>query len=445
MSLRPLLPLLALVAPLAGAATYQVGPGRTHTSLNALFAAVDLAGGDVVEVDGNVTYAGGVIVPSADGGSAGNPVVIRGVRVNGQRPRLAGGTNTIELRQSDHVVFEGFEVTGGSSRCVFVVAHDITLRDLLIHDCPGQGVLSADNDSGSLTLEYSEIYNSGGGTTRHSLYIQSDEIAHPGSVFRMRYNYVHDGTGGNLLKSRHERSEIHYNWFEGAAYHELELIGPDADTQQPGWSEDLVREDQDVVGNVIVHSNAAFGSVIRVGGDGSGQSKGRVRFANNTILVTSGTDATVFRIFDGIQAVEAHNNVLFAPNGGTLRIERTVEAVWTNGRQVGGSNNWVPTGATYVPAEWSGTLQGANPGFVNVAGFDLTPAPASALLDAANPAPPPIPGYAVPNPLFPPAWQPRRAAVASGTQASRLVSGALDIGAIERAGDLIFANGFDGG
>lgn len=441
MRLRFALPLfLLLAAPCACSVTYQVGPTRPHATLNALFAAVDLAGGDIVEVDGGLTYAGGVIVPQADGGSPGNPVVIRGLRVNGQRPVLSGGTNTIEFRRSDHVVFEGFEVTGGSSRCVFVVAHGITLRDLLIRDCPGHGVLSADNYSGSLTLEYSEIRSSGSGTNRHPLYIQSDEIAHPGAVFRMRCNYVHSGTGGNLLKSRHERSEIYYNWFEGAVYHELELIGPDEATQQAGWTVDLVREDQDVVGNVIVHSNPSFGAVIRVGGDGSGESRGRVRFANNTILVTSGQDATVFRIFDGIQAVEAHNNVLAAPNGGTLRVERTVEAQWTNGRQVGGSSNWVQAGATYLPAEWSGTLQGANPGFANAAAFDFTPAAGSPLLNAANPAPQPIPGYAVPSTTFPPTLRPMRAAACT----PRIAAGALDIGALERNADALFADGFEG-
>src|SRR5690606_23956452 len=126
-----------------------------------------------------------------------------------------------------------------------------------------------------------------------------------------------------------------------------------------------------------------FGAVIRVGGDGSGQSRGRVRFANNTILVTSGEDATVFRIFDGIQAVEAHNNVLYASGPGTLRVERTVEAVWTNGRQVGGSNNWVSDGATFVPPEWTGTLQGADPMFSSVDQLELAPGATSDLLDAA--------------------------------------------------------------
>ena len=60
-----------------------------------------------------------------------------------------------------------------------------------------------------------------------------------------------------------------------------------------------------------------------------------------------------------------------------------------------------------------------------------------------NPAPQPIPGYAVPGTTFPPVYQPRRAAVAPGGATPRAASGTLDIGAIERAGDAIFADGFE--
>lgn len=440
-----LLPLLLLAAT-ADAATYQVGPARTYTSLNQLFAAQDLGGGDVVEVDGNATYAGGVVVPSADGGSPGNPVVIRGIRVNGQRPHIAGGTNTVEFRQSNYLVFEGFEVSGGTARCILQGAHEVIVRDSVIHACPAHGILGTDQLSGSFTLEYSEIYDAGAGTSQHALYIQSDEIAWPGSVFRMRYNYVHDGNGGNLLKCRHERAEIHYNWFQGAAYHELELIGPDENTQQPGWTRDLVREDQDVVGNVIVHSNPAFGAVIRVGGDGTGVSKGRARFVNNTFLLTSGADTTVFRIFQEMQAVEMHNNVIDVTAGGVPRLIRAVagELTWTDGRQIRGSNNWIESTATFVPdaSEWSATVTGTNPGFADASVYDLRPAAASPLRDAGNAAPVSVPGFAFPNPLFPPLMQPQRAITAPGAALARAVDAAIDIGAFERVGDLIFANGF---
>ena len=442
----PWLLVLCLSGP-AGAATYAVGPGRPYTHLNQLFAAVDLQGGDVVTVDGNTEYPGGVIVPAEDGGSSGNPVVLRGQRVGGARPHIAGGANTVEFRQSNHVVFEGFEVTGGSSRCILQGAHDVTVRDSVIHACPAHGILGTDQFSGSFTLEYSEIYDAGNGTSQHPLYIQSDEIAWPGSVVRMRYNYVHDGNGGNLLKCRHERAEIYYNWFEGAAYHELELIGPDEGTQQDGWSRDLVREDHDVVGNVIVHTNAGFGALIRIGGDGSGVSKGRARFVNNTILLASGGDATVFRIFQEMQAVEMYNNVIDVTAGGSARIVRAVdgELEWTDGRQIRGSHNWIEAGSSFVPdaSEWSATVSGNDPGYVDLAGYELAPSAGSDLHDAGTDAPPGNPAFPFPGPLFPPQYQPQRGATAPGAAAPRQPSGTIDIGAMERAGDLIFADGFD--
>lgn len=445
--MRPWLLLPLLSAAPAFAATYQVGPGQTYTHLNALFAAVNLGAGDIVEVAGNTTYPGGVVVPSADGGSPGNPVVIRGIRSNGLRPHISGAANTVEFRQSNHVVFEGFEVSGGTSRCILQGAHDVTVRDSVIHACAGHGILSTDQQSGSFALEYSEIYDSGAGTSQHALYIQSDEIAFPGSLFRMRYNYVHSGNGGNLLKSRHECAEVYYNWFQGATYHELELIGPDENTQQAGWTRDLIREDQDVVGNVIVHTNPAFGAVVRIGGDGTGVSKGRARFVNNTFLLSSGQDATVFRIFQEMQSVEMHNNVIDVTAGGTARIIRAVdgELVWTDGRQIRGSNNWIESGASFVPGggEWVGTLSGSSPGFADAAAYDLRPTAASPLRNAGNNAPTGNPAFAFPGPLFPPQFQPLRGVPAVGAPLARPADGLIDIGALELGLDRIFASGFE--
>ena len=425
----------------AGAATYPVGPGRPHASLQQLLAAVTLQPGDVVEIDGAATYPGGAILRQS--GTASQPITIRGLRVNGQRPVLAGGSNTIELRQSNHVVIEGIEFTGGSSRCVFIPAAFVTLRDLLVRDCPQMGILSSDQLSGSITLEYSEIRTSGSGDSRHALYMQSDEVAFPGAVFRMRYNHVHSGTGGNLLKSRFERNEIHYNWFEGATYHELELIGPDQFTQQPGWSVGLKREDSEVLGNVIVHPGT-FGAVMRFGGDGTGESRGRYRFAHNTVVV-NGTTAlyTVFRLFSGIESVEAHNNVIWRSTAGTLNIERTVEAEWVAGRRVAGSNNWITANAAVVPAEWTGTLSGASPSFVNAATWDYRPSPGSPLLASGNPDPVSPTAWPFPMPtLLPAALPPRRQALSPGSALARPAANPPTLGAMVDV-DAIFRNGFD--
>src|SRR5581483_7830930 len=94
---------------------WQVGPGRLYTSLQAV--APLLAPGDVVEVDGNATYPGGVIFTSP--GGPNNKITVRGISVNGLRPVISGGTNTVEFRLSNHYVFEGFDVTAGSFRGIY--------------------------------------------------------------------------------------------------------------------------------------------------------------------------------------------------------------------------------------------------------------------------------------------------------------------------------------
>ncbi|MBP6751004.1 MAG: hypothetical protein KA144_15320, partial [Xanthomonadaceae bacterium] len=279
--MRPRLPLFAscvcvafaFIPGMTQARVWTVGPaGRDYTQLSALFDANDLAPGDIVEVDGNASY-NSAKMGDDDGGTPAAPVTVRWKRAAGAtRPLLQGGTHTFKFEQSNHVVFEGFEVRGGTSTCVFSEANDVTVRDVVVHACPSHGILGADQNSGSFTLEYSEIYDSGAGTTRHAIYMQSDEIAFPGSVFRMRFNYVHNGNGGNLLKVRHERSEIHSNWFEGAFYQEMELIGPDCETQQAGWTRATKREDVELLNNVIVHTSASWPNAIRVGGDLNGAS-----------------------------------------------------------------------------------------------------------------------------------------------------------------------------
>jgi len=434
----------------AFAATYTVGPsGRQYTQLSTLVNSVNLEPGDVVLVDGGATYGGNIVVGSNDSGAAGNPVTFRWNRAVGStRPVLSGGSHTIKFQQSNHVLFEGFDVRGGSSSCLFSEAHDVTVRDTIIRDCPSHGILGADNNSGSFTLEYSEVYNSGSGTNRHPIYMQSDEVAYPGSVFLMRYNYVHDGNGGNLLKNRHERALIYYNWFENSAYQELELIGPDCETQQSGWSANLRREDVDMVGNVIVH-NASWRNAIRAGGDLNGRSQGRLRMVNNTIIFSRAGVANAVLVQLGLESLEMHNNVVFQTGSGAapsiLRVHEASEVEtpycgptsrepWSSGRKVAGSNNWVQTSATLVPGEWTGTLRGADPALTGIGQFQLRPTATSPLVSAGNPQPPSPSAFPFPSPLLLPQFDPPpRAKLAIGAQVARVPGARIDIGALESA------------
>src|SRR4051794_25830014 len=81
-----------LLASTASAKTYQVGQGKAYATLGAL---PGLVGGDIVEVDGGHTYAGGIQLRSS--GSSANPITLRGIPVGGKRPVFSGGTNTIEI------------------------------------------------------------------------------------------------------------------------------------------------------------------------------------------------------------------------------------------------------------------------------------------------------------------------------------------------------------
>jgi MYXO-CTERM domain-containing protein len=404
----------------AHAATYQIGPGKL-----AGFAQLPaLQPGDVVEVDGNASYGS---VTLKTNGTAEQKITIRGIRVDGKRPVLNGGVNTLDIASS-HVVIEGFDITGGSSRCVFHRANDVTIRDTVIHDCPAHGVLGADYGSGSLLMEYDEVHHCGAGDQKHQIYMATDETTYPGSVFRLQHSYIHDGNGGHGVKSRAERNEIYYNWIEGSYYHELELIGPD------GTAEQLKREDSDVVGNVIRKTGAVKGAhTTRLGGDGTGQTYGRYRFVNNTFILAANA-GSVFRIFDHVDSLEASNNVIYREGGTPFEVLRTNEAAQPL-PVVAGTNNWIAASATKVPAEWTGTKQGTDPAFVAMAAKDMHPAAASPLIDGGAASLPGAPGHEFPSGLAVPAFEPPPGvALAAGTAVARANSGTIDIGAYELGG-----------
>jgi hypothetical protein len=398
----------------AAAATYAVGPARAYADLQAV--APLLRPGDRVEIDGAFTYPGGVIL--REPGRKDAKITIAGRLVNGKRPVLAGGATTLELR-GGHYVIEGLEITGGTSRCLFHHADDVTVRDTVVHDCPGHGILGADDATGSLTLSYVEVYRAGRGDGAHPIYVAGDEESFPRSVFRMEHCFVHDALGGNSVKSRAERNEIYGNWIEGALYHELELIGPD------GAERKRAREDSDVVGNVLWKRGPGY--AVRVGGDGSGESNGRYRFVNNTIVLGAGARAA-FRLFNGLESIVMHNNALAREGGGGLRVLVEDDVRWAAGRPViAGTNNWIPMGSSGLPPQWAGTLVGRDPGFVSAR--DPRPAPGSPLIGAGASALPDPPQFDFPAPLVAQRELPPQGALERVGTARQRLRGSIDIGA----------------
>lgn len=419
------------------ATTYQVGPSSSKP-YKSIQAVQDLLNpGDVVEVEGNATYPGGVLLSRS--GSSSNYITIRGIRVNGKRPLINTTSSQFCVKIEGHFIrLESFELTGSTKAGLGLYGHKLIISDCSIHDCPRDGIMGWGGDgyyasTGDVTLEYTEIYNTGESSTSpyaHQIYMASDEVAYAGSKFRMQYCYIHNGNGGNNVKTRCERNEFYYNWIEGATYHALELIGY-ADDNPPSPD---VREDSDIVGNVIICSNNY--ACARIGGDGSGDSKGRFRFVNNTFIIPNNGD--VIRTYDGVETLEMHNNVIYnktAASGTTIIDD--ADGYWVHGRLFKGSNNWVQSGTNSIPgsSEWTNTKLGTDPGFVNAGSNDFRLTSTSPLINQGNPAPTTISSYPFPSPLFPPAYMPPVHTVqTSGNATGRPVNATIDIGAYEYGG-----------
>jgi hypothetical protein len=233
----------------------------------------------------------------------------------------------------------------------------------------------------------------------------TDEKAHPGSVFRLVQSYIHDGAGGNNVKTRAERNEILYNWIENATYHELELIGPD------GQDPKLAREDSQVVGNVLFKVNDFH--AVRIGGDGTGETGGRYRFVNNTFVMAGGSAA--IRLFDSVESVELFNNAFYRAGGsGGVTLFKDDEVKWATGAPaISGKNNWFSDGSKTSPGLVATKLGGTNL-FASFTTKDLRPAKSSPLVGSGTTSTTSDPKFAISGALALPDSLPPRAKVGPG-------------------------------
>jgi hypothetical protein len=426
------------------AATYLVGPGKTYAKLQDV--ADLLRPGDIVNVDGNTTYPANVYIEQS--GSADNRITINGMQPsNGTRPIITGaGSYGINIT-ADYVVLQGFEVIE-SPKGIGVFGDHITVQNCVIHGC-NHGLIGYGTGTGNVTVEYSEFYGNGvptGSATQHQIYMATDEKAHPGSVFRLQYCYLHGGVEGDNVKSRSERNEIYYNWIElaGSSGHGLGLFAPDPDDNDQVTIA-TAREDADVVGNVIIQNR---NSCARIGGDTPDYpTNGRYRFVNNTFICT-GSRVDAIRTFNTIETLEMYNNVIYATTaGGDIRVVNDADGKWLHTpRSLIGGNNWVMSGATKVPVsgEWSATISGSASPFTDAPQKNYHPVQGGALIDAGAAATPTITQYPFPDPLFPPAYQPPQAAlIDTGSAEGRPQRGAIDLGAFEGASASIIAGRFN--
>ncbi len=306
--------LLALVVPvallcpsLALATTYQVGPTRTHKQPSEVRSL--LMPGDVVEIDGDTTYTGGLIFDAP--GTEASKITVRGLRVNGKRPIISGGGNAIEARAS-HYVFEALDITQGTSALLLPPRRR---RHAARLGGPRLSRAGHPRRGHRLRLDAARVHRGPPLRRRHRRITRSTWPP-TRSLTRARSSACSTATcttrnGGNNVKSRAERNEIYYNWIEGALYHELELHRPRRRTPENACARGLgrgrqrARQDQD---DFVVRASAATAPASRTGATASSTTpSSRAR----------GTSA-VFRLFDGIESVEMHNNVLAQRGSGAL-------------------------------------------------------------------------------------------------------------------------------
>lgn len=209
---------LLLLASPASAATLQVGPTRTYTTVrDAILAASD---GDVIEIDAGL-YSGDVATIRA------NDLTIRGV--GGMAHLDAAGENEsgkgIWVAAGDRLVVENIEFSGATvpdqnGAGIRVQGTGITIRNCYFHDNE-DGILAGDNDASDIVIEDSHFEHNGfGDGYSHNIYIN-----HVRSL-NVRGSWFHRAHIGHEFKSRAHTTILIANRFsneDGDASYEVDL------------------------------------------------------------------------------------------------------------------------------------------------------------------------------------------------------------------------------
>lgn len=307
----------ALGASLATAETQHASPDTPPEALRKL--ARSLFPGDVLLLAPG-TYPGPLIVSGT--GTAGNPIRIRGSRgtvISGGGGKKGGAV--VALR-GDFIHLENMAITGGGDtalwRGLYIVGDRCRASNVEVSEIPANGIHISDA-SGSATLERVRVHHCGGGSRAHQIYAASDIARYRDAVFRMVACTVADGNGGNNVKSRARRTEILDCDISGAAFHELDLVGPDLEAHPkapPGTQSALVR------GNRITKLPGSQGAVARVGSDSLVASMGTYTFEHNRIAILSSKPKrpVLIRVHRAIREIRFTANTVTTAHDGPVNL-----------------------------------------------------------------------------------------------------------------------------
>ncbi|MEM7244098.1 MAG: right-handed parallel beta-helix repeat-containing protein [Acidobacteriota bacterium] len=425
----PLLGLTALLCSMpAAAGTFEVGPGSFFTNVSDV-PWENLGPGDLVLIHHRPTpYREKFVLGTS--GTAAEPIVVRGVPdpdtgalpiIDGENAttRLAldywnenrsvikvGGSSIPSDDFAEHVVIENLDIRGayeaysftddrgnpasyrGNASAIHIErGRNITIRGCILRDSGNGLFVSSGTDyySSDILIEGCHLHGNGnvGSIFEHNNYTEALDITFQYN----RFGPLRPGAGGNNLKDRSAGLIVRYNWIE-AGNRQLDLveaIGHDLLNGHPRYRETFV------YGNVLVETEGEGNrQVIHYGGDSGSTGdyrKGTLYFHNNTVISTRTDRTTLMRLSTNDERCDARNNIihLTAAGGDTLSmLDSSGILDWSHGWTNGGWRDSFSGGFEGAVNDDGTSLTGAEPGFVDIAGDDLSLRSDSDCVDAGT-------------------------------------------------------------
>jgi len=356
----------------AGATVYNV------SSVNGLKAALDVVGpGDEIRV----AYGVYQVTTSQDtkhwfhrSGTAAEPIRIIGVlNEQGQRPVFDAAGATIDRGifymwdYNDHYVVENLEFRNASgtpylslnAAAAYILGDGITFRNCYSHGNENGWFSSSSSDD--VLLEFCETaYNGYTGSAStdltHNHYMASERLT-------VRGCYIHHSLHGQNFKSRCKNVVFENNWVSDDRNYCWELASNNSRNSL-------------LAGNVIIKNRSADNPRIIGLGDGTiGGAQGALTMINNTIVSAASNNEYVWCHSYSTVDLYMYNNVLAGPSVQLFG--------WNGSGSRSGSHNWFQTGMA-VPAGFTDSIFGEQPGFIYVEGGDYHLMPTSACRDAGT-------------------------------------------------------------